>query len=87
MGGERALNLGLGRDVQRRVPQRGSKELLFAKVRSKELKIFNILWAYELKFWLNLGWTTETSSKFLQNSLVIFIYSQVLLLLLKEGVL
>ena len=33
----------------------GVKELAFAKVRSKELKIFNILRAYELKFEPNLG--------------------------------
>ena len=40
---------------------------LFVKVRSKELKISNILWAYELKFRPNLGCRTENSLNFLAN--------------------
>ena len=44
------------------------KELIFflPKVRSEELKVFNILRACELKFELNLGCTTENSLKFWQ---------------------
>ena len=45
----------------------GSKELIFfffAIVRSKELKIFDILRAYKLKFKPNLGCRAENSSNF-----------------------
>ena len=47
----------------------GLKNWFFAKVRSKELTIFNILRAYELKFGPNLGCRTENSLNFWQISL------------------
>ena len=49
---------------------RGLKNWFFAKVRSKELKIFKILRAYELKFEPYLGCRAENSSIFWQISLV-----------------
>ena len=56
-----ALNFGLGRYVRRGAPKWGS---YFVKIRSKELKIFNILRAYELKFEQNLGCRAENSVNF-----------------------
>ena len=60
----RGLNCIFGRYVRHEAPKWGSKELIFfAKVRSKELKIFNIsLRAYELKFEPNLGCRAENSN-------------------------
>ena len=49
------------------------KNCSFTKVRSKELKIFNILRAYELKFEPNLGCRAENSSIFWQIFLIMFI--------------
>ena len=65
-----ALNFVFGRDVRRGALKWGSKELIFFfKVRSKELKIFNIyMRAYELKFGPNLGCRTENSWNFSHRS-------------------
>ena len=48
----------------------GLKTDSFVKVRSKELKIFNILRPYELIFESNLGCRAENSSNFWQTSLL-----------------
>ena len=56
--------------VWHEAPKWGLKNWFFAKVRSEELKFFNILKAYELKFEPNLDCRVETSSNFWQISLV-----------------
>ena len=68
-----ALNFIFGRYVRRKAPKWGSEELIFfffffceSKVYNmyKDLKLFNILRAYELKFEPNLGCRAENSSNF-----------------------
>ena len=54
------LNFGLGRYVRQGAPKWGSKELIvFEKIRSKELKIFNIIG--HMNFEPNLGCRAENS--------------------------
>ena len=82
--GEGALNFCFGRDVRGRALKWRSKELIFfVKVKSNELKIFNILRAYKLKFGPNLGCRTENSINFVAH---FSRRSQNLSFLLKVGV-
>ena len=67
--GRGGLNFIFGRYVQREAPK-WSKELIFCKSKAKEVKIFNILRGYKLKFEPNLGCRAENSSDFWQISLL-----------------
>ena len=69
LDGGGALKFFRGRDVRHGAPKWRSKGHFFSPIRFKDLKIFNILRAYKLKFEQNLGCRTENSFNFWQISL------------------